>query len=31
LREGSIRLSPHVYNTTAEVERALAVLEGGSA
>ena len=31
LREGSIRLSPHVYNTSAEIERALAVLEGGSA
>ena len=31
LREGAIRLSPHVYNTTAEVERALAVLEGSAA
>ena len=31
LREGSIRLSPHVYNTSDEVQRALAVLEGGSA
>jgi selenocysteine lyase/cysteine desulfurase len=28
LREGAIRLSPHVYNTAAEVERALAVLDG---
>ena len=27
LREGAIRLSPHCYNTAAEVERALAVLE----
>ncbi len=27
LREGAIRLSPHVYNTRAEVERALEVLE----
>lgn len=29
LREGAIRLSPHCYNTQAEVERALAVLEAG--
>ena len=28
LREGAIRLSPHCYNTAAEVERALAALEG---
>ncbi len=27
LREGAIRLSPHCYNTRAEVERALEVLE----
>ena len=27
LREGAIRLSPHCYNTAAEVERALEVLE----
>lgn len=27
LREGSIRLSPHVYNTSADVGRALEVLE----
>ena len=27
LREGFIRLSPHVYNTEGEVDRALAVLE----
>lgn len=27
LREGAIRLSPHVYNTSAEVGRALEVLE----
>lgn len=28
LREGAIRLSPHFYNTPAEIERTLAVLEG---
>ena len=28
LREGAIRLSPHCYNTEAEVDAALAVLEG---
>jgi cysteine desulfurase / selenocysteine lyase len=27
LREGAIRLSPHVYNTSAEIGRALAVLD----
>ena len=27
LREGAIRLSPHVYNTSEEIQRALAVLE----
>jgi cysteine desulfurase / selenocysteine lyase len=26
LREGAIRLSPHVYNTSEEVRRALALL-----
>jgi selenocysteine lyase/cysteine desulfurase len=31
LREGAIRLSPHFYNTEDEVDRALAVLEDGSA
>jgi selenocysteine lyase/cysteine desulfurase len=30
LREGSIRLSPHCYNTVREVDRALAVLIGRS-
>ena len=30
LREGSIRLSPHFYNTPAEVTRALTVLEGAA-
>jgi selenocysteine lyase/cysteine desulfurase len=30
LREGSIRLSPHFYNTSAEVTRALTVLEGAA-
>jgi selenocysteine lyase/cysteine desulfurase len=29
VREGAIRLSPHVYNTMDEVERTLAVLDGG--
>ncbi len=29
LREGCLRLSPHVYNTEAEVDRAIAVLEEG--
>jgi selenocysteine lyase/cysteine desulfurase len=28
LREGSIRLSPHCYNTVSEMERVVAVLEG---
>ena len=28
LREGAIRLSPHCYNTTVEIERALDVLDG---
>ncbi len=28
LREGAIRLSPHCYNTVAEMERVVAVLEG---
>ena len=27
LREGAIRLSPHAYNTVAEMERVAAVLE----
>lgn len=27
LREGAIRLSPHVYNTSEEIQRALAVLD----
>ena len=29
LREGAIRLAPHVYNTSAEIARALAVLDEG--
>jgi cysteine desulfurase / selenocysteine lyase len=29
LREGAIRLSPHCYNTREEIERTLAVLDGG--
>jgi selenocysteine lyase/cysteine desulfurase len=29
LREGSIRLSPHAYNTVEEMERVVEVLEGG--
>ena len=29
LREGALRLAPHVYNTSAEVERALAILDAG--
>lgn len=29
LREGAIRLSPHCYNTTGEVDAALALLAGG--
>jgi cysteine desulfurase/selenocysteine lyase len=29
LREGTIRLAPHVYNTEAEVARALATLDAG--
>ncbi len=29
LREGAIRLSPHCYNTSEEVEQALAVLDAG--
>jgi len=28
LREGAIRLSPHCYNTSAEITRALEVLAG---
>jgi hypothetical protein len=28
LREGAIRLSPHAYNTVAEMERVAGVLEG---
>ncbi len=28
LREGAIRLSPHAYNTVAEMERVVSVLEG---
>jgi selenocysteine lyase/cysteine desulfurase len=28
LREGAIRLSPHLYNTTEEMERVIEVLEG---
>ena len=28
LREGAIRLSPHCYNTNAEIDRALEVMEG---
>jgi selenocysteine lyase/cysteine desulfurase len=28
VREGAIRLSPHAYNTVAEMERVVAVLEG---
>jgi selenocysteine lyase/cysteine desulfurase len=31
LREGAIRLSPHFYNTEEEIDRALEVLEDGSA
>jgi selenocysteine lyase/cysteine desulfurase len=27
LREGSIRLSPHFYNTTAEIDAALSLIE----
>jgi selenocysteine lyase/cysteine desulfurase len=27
-REGAIRLSPHLYNTVAEMERVVAVLDG---
>ena len=30
LREGAIRLSPHGYNTVEEMERLVAVLEGGA-
>ena len=29
LREGALRLAPHVYNTSAEIERALAILDAG--
>jgi selenocysteine lyase/cysteine desulfurase len=29
LREGAIRLSPHLYNTVAEMERVVGVLEDG--
>jgi len=28
LREGAIRLSPHLYNTAEEMERVIEVLEG---
>nr|MBA2457777.1 hypothetical protein [Gemmatimonadales bacterium] len=28
LREGAIRLSPHLYNTVAEMERVVEVLQG---
>ncbi len=31
LREGAIRLSPHAYNTVAEMERVVDVLEGAAA
>ncbi|MEK7401326.1 MAG: aminotransferase class V-fold PLP-dependent enzyme [Gemmatimonadota bacterium] len=31
LREGAVRLSPHAYNTSGEVRRALDVLRGASA
>jgi selenocysteine lyase/cysteine desulfurase len=27
MREGAIRLSPHVYNTLGEMERVVSVLE----
>jgi len=27
LREGAIRLAPHVYNTAAEIEKALGIVE----
>jgi selenocysteine lyase/cysteine desulfurase len=30
LREGAIRLSPHAYNTVAEMERVVAVLDAGA-
>ena len=30
LREGAIRLSPHAYNTVAEMERVVEVLDGES-
>ncbi|NUO63860.1 MAG: aminotransferase class V-fold PLP-dependent enzyme [Gemmatimonadaceae bacterium] len=29
LREGALRLAPHVYNTSAEIERALEILDAG--
>lgn len=29
LREGALRLAAHVYNTSAEIERALAILDAG--
>jgi selenocysteine lyase/cysteine desulfurase len=31
LREGAIRLSPHAYTTTEEMERVVDILEGCSA
>lgn len=31
LRRGNIRVSPHVYNTPAEIDRALEVLQSGAA
>ena len=31
LRRGNIRVSPHVYNTPAEIDRALEVLQWGAA
>jgi selenocysteine lyase/cysteine desulfurase len=30
LREGAIRLSPHLYNTVAEMERVVEVLDNES-
>jgi cysteine desulfurase/selenocysteine lyase len=30
MREGAIRLSPHLYNTVEEMERVVEILEGGS-
>jgi selenocysteine lyase/cysteine desulfurase len=28
MREGAIRLSPHLYNTVEEMERVVEILEG---